>query len=212
MLSLKPGWYEFVDHAALLTPRWLILVNQSIKTHFFTWLVSRCCRNSSVLLKQLLTKWLWCVTCGTGRLNTAGSHWEPQSRPLHRPSARAAHTQRDPDHSKNNWPASDPALEKLSASQQNKNREKAEAEYFALQSLLCWLGLCSSPWPIRSSSGYPKQSANVNHFLRGVLPGKSDLTATEVCMPAEWHWLLMQMLQIMTLKMIKTLWGSHTDL
>lgn len=168
----------------LAGPR-LAPVNQSVMPSFFTRLARRCCRNSSVLLKQLLTKWLWCVTCRADRLNTAGSHWEPQSRALHRPLARVAHAQRDPDHSKDNWPPSEPALEKLSASQQNKNK-KVEPEYFAVKS--CLLGLCSSPWPIRSFSVNPKQIVKLKHFLcTSVIqsfPGKEQLNSsscTETC-------------------------------
>lgn len=108
----------------LLTGLWHLTSNcQSTPgLHFFTCL-SRCW-SSSVLLKQLLTKWLRCVTCLTdyltGRLNTEtpetglrtaySAQWASHAF-THTRLHAARH---NPRHAKTHRPPCDPELEQLS--------------------------------------------------------------------------------------------------
>lgn len=104
----------------LLTGLWHLTSNcQSTPgLHFFTCL-SRCW-SSSVLLKQLLTKWLRCVTCRTGRLNTEtpetglrtaySAQWASHAF-THTRLHAARH---NPRHAKTHRPPCDPELEQLS--------------------------------------------------------------------------------------------------
>lgn len=104
----------------LLTGLWHLTSNcQSTPgLHFFTCL-SRCW-SSSVLLKQLLTKWLRFVTCRTGRLNTEtpetglrtaySAQWASHAF-THTRLHAARH---NPRHAKTHRPPCDPELEQLS--------------------------------------------------------------------------------------------------
>lgn len=95
-----------------------LTVNQPPASIFFTCL-SRCW-SSSVLLKQLLTKWLRCVTCRTGRLNTEtpetglrtaySAQWASHAF-THTRLHAARH---NPRHAKTHRPPCDPELEQLS--------------------------------------------------------------------------------------------------
>lgn len=104
----------------LLTGLWHLTSNcQSTPgLHFFTCL-SRCW-SSSVLLKQLLTKWLRCVTCRTGRLNTetpeTGLHTAYSAQwASHAFTHTRLHAARhNPRHAKTHRPPCDPELEQLS--------------------------------------------------------------------------------------------------
>lgn len=128
--------------------------SQSInRPHFWR----RRCRNSIVLLKQLLNKWPRCATCRTGRRTCARG-----------PRPRSPHARQGPDLSENAWPPSEPALDKLSASEWYKEKTLKLSILLFLSSLFAHQGGFS--WqinPISEEFVFKNPAANRNIWLNG---------------------------------------------
>lgn len=132
----EPSFWLWFLHGSLSQS-----INQSIRRLLWR----RCCRNSIVFLKRLLSKWPWCATCGTGRLNTGGSHWETQTDLCTGPWPRSARAP-DPDLSKcltSLWTSTRQIISKLTIQGQN-----VKAEHFAFLSSL-FAHLWGFSWPIK---------------------------------------------------------------